>query len=391
MFKLRKLLVLFIVVFSMVSGAYADRGVGEAELLIGMSAAFSGPASALGLGMKTGILSVFNDVNRVGGINGKKLVLKEKDDKYEPNLTAPNMRELTKKDKGVFAVIGNVGTPTAISALPIALETKTPMIGAFTGAGILRKSPPDRYVINYRASYAEETAAMVNGFLDAGIKLNEIAFFTQNDGYGDAGFNGGIKALKKKGLKDVSRIVHGRYVRNTVDVEDAVSVILDSDVEPKAIIMVGAYKPCAQFIKIIKEEGFNPIFANVSFVGSKALASELGDVSAKVVVTQVVPHYMSGVPAAKEYRKLVAEKDRDFVSFEGFLVAKMLIKGLKGIDGEFTREALIDSFEKLNKVDIGTGVNTGLSKGDHQISHSVWPTVLKLGKFVALSSWSNVN
>ena len=131
------------------------------------------------------------------------------------------MRRLIEEQR-VLAVVGNVGTPTAIAAVPIALEARTLFFGAFTGAGVLRKEPPDRYVINYRASYAEETAAMVRALVAiAHITPEEIAFFTQRDGYGDAGFAGGIAALTQHGLKDPATVAHGRYERNTLDVEKA--------------------------------------------------------------------------------------------------------------------------------------------------------------------------
>ncbi len=246
--------------------------------------------------MKKGVEAFFHHVNQSGGVHGDTLRLLALDDGYEPARAAPNMRRLIDDEK-VLAVIGNVGTPTAIVTVPIAQEKRTLLFGAFTGAGVLRKTPPDRYIMNYRASYAEETAAMIDGLLGIGIKPEEIAFFTQRDGYGDAGFQGASKALEARGFMDVRKLAHGRYTRNTTHVEDALGAILDADVEPKAIIMVGAYAPCATFIGMARKELPHTLFLNVSFVGSNALLNALGAESEGVIVTQVVPHFDDPLPA----------------------------------------------------------------------------------------------
>jgi ABC-type branched-subunit amino acid transport system substrate-binding protein len=190
-----------------------------------MSTALSGPAQALGKGVKLGVEVAFKEFNAESGNSGKTLTLKALDDGYEPKRAAPNMHTLA-ENKDILAVIGNVGTPTAIVSVPIANKEKIPLQGAFTGAGVLRKSPPDRYIFNYRASYAEETASMIDGILDSGIKPEEIAFFTQNDGYGDAGFSGASKALKNRGFDNIDSLTHGRYERNTTNVEAAAEQIL---------------------------------------------------------------------------------------------------------------------------------------------------------------------
>lgn len=361
---------------------------GAQELTIGMSTALSGPASALGSGVKAGVEAYFNKINKAGGVNGNLLTLNAMDDGYEPDRCAPNMRKLT--DEGVLAVLGNVGTPTAIVAVPIANEKKTLLFGAFSGAGVLRQSPPDRYIINYRASYAEETATMVDGFMEIGIKPEEIAFFTQNDGYGDAGYQGGIAALKAKGYAAAERLPHGRYTRNTVNVEEGLAVIAGAST-PKAIIMVGAYKPCAAFIKMARDFFPGAIYANVSFVGSVPLAKELGDAGEGVVVTQVVPHFESDLPGVVEFRQdmAAAASEPDFVSLEGYLAAKILVEGLKKAGASPDREKIIDALENLTNLDIGIGVPVSYSKANHQASHKVWPTVIRGGKYVALT-WAEL-
>lgn len=356
---------------------------------VGMSAALSGPAQALGQGVRDGVESYFKYVNDHGGVKGNMLQLVALDDGYEPDRAAPNMNKLIDQD-GVVAVIGNVGTPTAMVTVPIANAKKTLLFGAYTGAGVLRKTPPDRYIINYRASYAQETGAMVKNLLASGIKPEEIAFFTQNDGYGDAGYNGAVAALKAAGFNDISALAHGRYTRNTTNIEQALGTILDAEVEPKAIIMVGAYAPCAEFIREAKLDLPDTKFLNVSFVGSIPLLKALGKDAEGVIVTQVVPHYNADLPGVADYRRdLAAYKSSlqpDFVSLEGYIAAKIFVEGLKKAPA-MTREGVIDGLESLNGLDVGIGVPISYSASSHQASNKVWPTVIKNGQYEMLD-WS---
>lgn len=360
------------------------------EVKVGMVSVLSGPAEALGKGMKQGLEAYFDKINAAGGVNGNTLKFVALDDGYEPEQAAPKMKTLIDQEQ-VLAVLGNVGTPTAVVTVPIANEKKTLLFGAYTGAGILRNTPPDRYVMNYRASYAEETAAMIDAILAKGIKPEEIAFFTQNDGYGDAGYKGAVTALKAKGYGEAEKLAHGRYTRNTVNVEEGLGVILDARKEPKAIIMVGAYKPCAAFIKLAKKELPNALFLNVSFVGSLPLARELGADGEGVVVTQVVPHFGDTLPLVEEYRQAIKKTggEEGFISLEGYLVGRIFVEGLKKAGDKPSRETIIDGLESLQNLDVGSGVAISFSKTEHQGSHKVWPTVIKDGKFVALD-WKNL-
>src|SRR5262249_18264887 len=194
----------------------------------------------------------------------------------------------------VFGVIGNVGTPTAMVAAPFALERKMLFFGAFTGAGVLRRDPPDRYVFNYRASYAEETDATVRYLVRLRLlKPEQIAVFAQQDSYGDAGFAGVTKAIRAIKGADAANILRLNYTRNTVDVADAVEKLRTSKTPIKAVVMVPAYRAAAKFIEKTRDLFPGLIYTNVSFVGSTALAEELRLLGPRyaegVIVTQVVP------------------------------------------------------------------------------------------------------
>lgn len=355
-------------------------------IVLGMSTALSGQASFLGQNMKAGVMAALNEANNQGGIHSKRIEMVCLDDGYEPTLTAPNMRKLINEYK-VIAVIGNVGTPTAVTAIPIANETKTPFFGAFTGADILRKTPPDRYVINYRAGYAEEVSATIKALIRyGGLKPHEIAFFTQRDAYGDAGFSGGIEALKENGLTNKNMIIHSRYERNTLAVENGLADIILADPNPKAVVMVGTYAPCARFIKLAEKHGLDAIFSNVSFVGTRPLAASLGKNGDGVIITQVVPHFNSNLPVVRDYRAAIKAYnpalDYSFSSLEGYIVSRILLLALSTINGSITRESVVDALEGLGKFDIGLGHVLELGKNDHQACHHIWPTILHSGKAI---------
>lgn len=358
--------------------------------VVGMSTALSGPAQALGSRMKGGVEAYFGVANAEGGVGGRPLQLIALDDAYEPERCSENVRKLIDQNQA-FAILGNVGTPTAAVTVPIVNEKKVPFFGGFTGAGLLRKTPPDRYVVNYRASYAQEIAEMVRGLVhDLRIPPEKLALFTQDDAYGDSGYAGAVKALAGIGFDKPERLPHGRYPRNTSDVEGALAKILDPRESVRAVIMVGAYAPCGKFIKLARRNGLRAVFANVSFVGSDALAAALGSDGDGVVVTQVVPHYESDLPVVQSYRSVLPAEQHDFVSLEGFIAARAFVEVLRHAGPNADRERFIDVLESGDEFDIGLGAGRALSKSLHQFSDRVWPTYIRKGKFVPFESWAEL-
>lgn len=368
----------------------------EAEadtVVLGMSAALSGPTSSLGLGMRTGVEAAIREANHNPAHATRRLKLIALDDGYEPARTGPNMRQLIEKEHAVV-VVGNVGTPTVVAAIPIVNETHVPLVGCFTGAGNLRKSPPDRYVTNYRASYAEETGAMVDALVTiAGLKPTDIGFFTQRDAYGDAGFAGGLAALKRHGLGDPSLVCQGRFERNTVNVDAGLAELIAAKSPVRAVIMVGTAAPCAEFIKAARRAGLDALFLNVSFVDANKLAEMLGAEGDGVIVTEVVPHIDSSLPIVQEYRRALAAlpggSTPNFVSLEGYIAARMLLRALDNIKGPITSESITDGLEQIGQFDLGLGEPLRLSPQEHQACHHVWPTMLSQGKVVPFD-WSSL-
>jgi ABC-type branched-subunit amino acid transport system substrate-binding protein len=372
------------------------RGVTDSEIRFGISAALSGPTKELGQNMQRGIVAAFNVANANGGVHGRQLRLIAADDGYEPARAADTMKQLYEKDQ-VFGVVGNVGTPTAVVALPYALERKMLFFGAFTGAGLLRSDPPDRYVFNYRASYAEETAATVQYLVKVKrLRPEQIAVFAQQDPYGDSGFAGVAKAIRSLGGND-STILRLNYQRNTVDVDDAVARLqahnLKSRNPIKAMIMVPAYRAAAKFIERTRDLYPDMIYTSVSFVGSTALANELMLLGKRyatgVIVTQVVPALEGHSSLVLNYKNALAKyfpgEAPDYVSLEGYVAANVLIEALKRNGRELETERLVGTLEDLRDLDIGLGTPVTFSRSEHQGVHKVWGTRLdETGRYQAI-------
>jgi branched-chain amino acid transport system substrate-binding protein len=368
------------------------RGVTDNEIRFGISAAFSGPAKELGQNMRLGIEAAFNAVNARGGVHGRMLRLVAADDGYEPARTAETMKRLYEKDQ-VFAIVGNVGTPTATVALPYSLERKMLFFGAFTGAGLLRSDPPDRYVFNYRASYAEETSAMVHYLVKVKrLKPSQIAVFAQADSYGDSGFVGVTKAVRALGGDD-NAVLRLNYQRNTVDVDEAVEQLKKSRVPIKAVIMVPTYRAAAKFIEKTKDLFPGMIYTSVSFVGSTALANELMLLGKRfangVIVTQVVPALDGHSSLVLDYKgamgKYFPGEQPDYVSLEGYVMANVLIAALRRNGQDLDTEKLVQTLENMRDLDLGLGTAVTFGRSEHQGVHKVWATQLdENGRYQAI-------
>jgi ABC-type branched-subunit amino acid transport system substrate-binding protein len=353
--------------------ASAENGVSADKIVFGQATALEGPASALGQGMKMGLDAAFAEINKAGGVKGRKLELKSVDDGYEPTKSIEAVKKLLEEDK-VFAIAGAVGTPTSAATQPIATAAGAPFIGPFTGVEFLRE-PYKPLVLNIRASYFQETEAMVE-HLTKDLGATKIAIMYQDDAFGQAGLAGVKKALDKRQMQLAGE---GTFERNTVAVKTALLAIKKA--EPQAVIMISPYKPAAEFIKLAKQIKLDVTFVNISFVGSDALAKELGAAGAGVIITQVVPFPNdAAIPVVGRYHAALKAASPDaqpgFVSLEGYLVGRAIIAALEKVDGEPTRQALIEAVQKAGSIDLG-GFKLGYSATSNRGSDQVFLTVIQ--------------
>lgn len=354
------------------SAVFAETGVTDQKILLGQSAAFSGPAAQLGIQVNAGAKAYFDSINEQGGVYGRHIEIIKADDKYEADLAAANTKRLIEKDD-VFALFGYVGTPTSNAALPIFTQAGVPFFAPVTGAQSLRE-PLNRHIFHIRASYFDETEHLVEKLVNTGIK--KIAVFYQNDAYGRAGLEGVERALKKM---NVELVESATVERNSTEVNKAVGKILPK--RPDAVIQISAYASCAAYIKEMRKAGYNGQFYNVSFVGSQALADTLGNDGVGVVISQVVPFpWRSSIPVVNEYARQMAKagiKELNFSSLEGFIAAKVFVEGLKRAGKDLTREKLVKALETINiKNYNGGGFDVNFTANNHQGSKFVEMTMI---------------
>ena len=355
--------------FSLAAGAAATLGgfglarAQDTPLVLGQSAAFTGPAAQLGIQFNQGAKLFLDQYNAQPG--RRNLVIKNLDDGYEPDRCAANTQKFIEED--VFALFGYVGTPTSLAALPLAVKDKVPFVAPFTGAMSLRE-PFQKNVFHLRASYNDETALMVKQLTHLGLK--KIAVFYQNDAYGKAGLDGVTLALGEQQLKPVALAT---VERNSADVAQAVKKIVAA--RPDAVVQVGAYKACATFIREARKAGYGGTFFNMSFVGTQALADELGKDAAGVMITQVVPSpYNQANALAREFAEAVRKAGNgasaNFSSMEGYLAAKVLVEGLRKAPGKPARESLVAGLESIDRQQFG-GFEVSFSSKNHVASKFV--------------------
>ncbi len=356
-------------------------GVSSHEILIGSSLALGGHAGYLGTQMLHGALSYIKHINEKGGVHKRQIKIIALDDQYEPARCLYNTQQLILENR-VFSLFCYVGTPTTVRIIPLVNEAEIPLVGMFTGASRLRH-PENKYLINIRASYYQETEAAVNLIVNR-MHLDKVAVFYQYDEYGFDGLRGVEIALKQYNLKPVAK---GSYVRGTLDIEAGLEKIINS--RARAVIMIGTYDSCAKFIKVAKKRKFFPVFHNVSFVGSKELARRLGNAGEEVYVTQVVPPPIKGdsdssLPGVNEYIELLARYYPDskpsFVGLEGYINARVLVEGLTRAGRDITREKFIESIESINDFDLGILNRITFGKNDYQGLDKVYFTKIKNGE-----------
>lgn len=364
--------------FSMGIGATALAGFGvaraqsEGRIVLGQSAAFSGPSAQLGIQFNQGAKLFFDQLNAAGGVGKRMVEIRTLDDGYEPDRCAENTRKLLADD--VFALFGYVGTPTSLAALPLFTQAKVPFFAPFTGAESLRQ-PFNRLVFHVRASYYDETALIVRQLVNLGVK--KIAVFHQNDAYGKAGLDGVNKALAEHKLPLAGAAT---VERNSVDVAAAVEKLVAA--KPDAVVQIAAYGASAAFVRAARKAGFGGTFYNVSFVGTQALADELGKDGAGVVVSQVVPSpYQPSRQITREFldaiKKAGDKVQPNYSSMEGFLAARIFTEGLRqaAASGKISRDSFISGMEGLG-TQVISGFPVSFGPNDHTASSFVEMSML---------------
>lgn len=357
----------------------AEVGVTDTSITLGMTSPFSGPNGAYGLEMKETITAYFDQINKSGGINGRKLDLITLDDGYETDKTVANTKKLIEESK-VFALLQYYGSsPTTQAMNDVFGPAKVPLVGTISGAGTLRQpikdNPNNRYMFNVRASYADETEAIVNQLVSLGLK--NIAVFYQNDGFGKSGLDGVTSALKKH---NITPSAVGTVERNSLDVDAAVKAIAKTN--PQAVVMVTLFKPTAAFVQAMRKANQNPQFMTLSPVGASQLVEALGNDARGIGISQVMPYPFNDTTlVVKEYQRILkAQKNEKFSYYgiEGYVTAKVMVEALRRAGKDLTREKLVQTLEGMSNVDVG-GYRVNFSPTERSGSRFVDLTVIGSG------------
>ena len=388
---------------------FAETGITDKTIRLGSVLALRGKAKGLGLGMKNGLEAAFKGER----VQGRTFELLFENDFYEPSKAIQATNTLIQKN--IFLMIGNVGTPTAAVTLPILAKENIPSVGFFTGAGILRPGQGGP-IANYRASYIQETAAVIENARMHGVKSEEICAYVQDDKYGDSGLQGIRIALGKanapqqmlesldallqmsgNGESRNNRGLVGFYRRNTTKVLEGYRSLKNWEKKTgytcKLVITVGAYANIAQFVRNAQKNGENWIISAVSFTGADNFMNDLKRYKSvqKIIMTQVVPLLDSNLPIVKEAKEKLTKKDFGFVSLEGFIVGKMTIEILKNIQGDLTRENFIKQV-KATKMNLG-GLEIDFTTNGYQGSNLVilsYPTIKDGYQVVSEKVWKTL-
>lgn len=365
---------LFLTTSLLAPGVQAETGVTDTTITLGMTAPFSGPNGVYGTEMRESITAYFEQINKNGGINGRRLELISLDDGYETDRAVANTRRLINDDKA-FALLAFYGSSPTTAAMEVFSAAKVPLVGTISGAESLR-APVNRYMFNVRASYANETESIINQLVSLGLK--NIAVYYQNDGFGKSGLDGVNAALKKYKLAP-SAI--GSVERNSLDVSKAVEAI--AKVTPQAVVMVTLYKPTAEFVRQMRKVGQNPQFMTLSPVGADLLVKEMGNDARGIGISQVMPYpWNDSNPLVREYRKLMSSVGKQgqspYYGVEGYAMAKVMVEGIRRAGKDLTREKLATTLENLGSYDLG-GYKVSYSPSDHNGSRFVDLTVIGSG------------
>ena len=385
----------------------------EDEIVLGVSAAFSGPSRGLGTELYRGSTAYFNQINENGGVNGRRIVMKLLDDGYQPDPCVANTIELM-QDERVFLLFNYVGTPTVTRALPVLKTFRDQQVFLFfpfTGAEPQREPPYDEFAFNLRASYRQETAGLVDNFVN--IERRRVAVFYQNDAYGRSGWAGVREALARHGETIAGEATYTRGTQYSASMRDQVEILLDRS--PDAVICIGAYQACGAFARDAVDLGLHIPVANVSFVGSENMLQLLQEESSDpnshtrwLVNSQVVPSYEdTSLPAVREYRELMDRYDppppddveritpnepyetfpQSFVSLEGFVNAKLIAEIIRRMGDNPQRSGIEEAVFNVRNYDLGVGERVSFGPNRRQGLQRVYYTVVEGDRFVPLTDW----
>ena len=340
-----------------VTRAQGQGGLTDNQVVLGHSADLSGPLADLGQEILKGAQLYFDALNTRGGINGRKVLLIAKDDKYEVQRSVDNVKAYLHNDE-VFALFGTFGTPNNEALIPLAQRAGVPVVAPYTGALSVR-GRETRGVFNIRASYAEETERLVEHL--STLNTRRIAIAHQDNAFGREVLTAALSALGKRGITPLVVV----SVKN--DASDAASASAKiAATEPEAVLLGLAGKPTIETIRHMNKLQRGVALYAPSVLAAPSNLRTLGKDGAGVAVTQIVPYpFNATTPVVREHQTAATtagEKEFSHLALEGFINAKVASEGLRRAGRNLTRASFVAALDALRKYDVG-GMEISFGQG----------------------------
>jgi ABC-type branched-subunit amino acid transport system substrate-binding protein len=354
----------------------AEDGVTDTTILIGQTVGLTGTVAGPVKEMNEGAEAYFRQVNKQGGIHGRKIEMRMLDDKFDPALTRANAETLIRKER-VFALFQGRGTPHTQGILPLLEGNNIPLVAPSTGAAIFHQ-PAHRMLFNIRAKYQDEVVRAVEHFTTIGIKA--IGILHVDDAFGQDGLEGFMKAMEARKLKPAVVL---KFARVNPDNKAAADEVVKAN--PAALIVVSSAKNTIDVIKAIRAAGSQTQIMTLSNNSSQAFVKELGPAGTGVIVSQVTPApHLISTPLGQEFNAAAKASGAtiSYAAMEGYVNAKVLVEGLRRAGPRLTREGFVRAMETMQRVDLG-GLMVTYAPGDHTGSEFVELTMIgKDGRFI---------
>lgn len=384
-------------IFFMLCAAFSLGGAGYADSLkIGFTGPFTGPNAFLGDSVAHGLRLGIQHTNAAKTLDYDVSFI-ALNDEYNPEKTTTTVNRLI-HDFKVQALVGSIGTPTAIASLPILERYDIPLIAPITGADILRTERASRHIFSFRTTYQEESFYLVKTLIcNLDITGDEIAILAQKDAYGDAGVQGLMAALNHYGVKNADNVLLIRYLRNHTSASHAAADIVSSFPTPKVVFLVSTSATSAQLIKNLDEVGISPLFAALSFSGLESLATFTQTTRATTLVSQVTPPLTeTSLPLIKEFLEDYERYSQDAsapttLELDGYISARFFgyILSKYHPNTPPTSTEIITTLKNLDEFDLGLETMLSLSRkinSDTLPPPKIWLSAVLDGEAVSVSN-----
>jgi branched-chain amino acid transport system substrate-binding protein len=335
----------------------ADPGITDTEITIGLFGPLSGPLVGFGLDPLQASKMLYEEVNKKGGIHGRKIKLVIEDDKCAPNDLVSVVKKLVTVDH-VFMLHGGSCTAAVSAAQDYINREKIPHV-MLNAAGDSAVFPPTRYVFGSFHGTQRTYASALGNFAVTSLKAKKAAIIVHDDDYGKSNLATLEAIFKREGVEVVAA------ERIPANITDVTAPLLKIRAAKPDVILSGAYPaPAVLIAQKYGEFGMNAIpllqatqgiptpsvfatnVANPDALKNFYFSWAFTDIADEATRRKYVTLYKSYFPNREPAAFMVS----------GLPSAMAVINALEAAGRNVTRESLVDALENLNfKADIMAG------------------------------------